>query len=165
MITSIFLFFFWEERFNQKLTIRDWAHQITHQVLLINNRSSNDESRFIQTNQSIRFVCYHLRDRKRVQFDTCIDLCFENFYSQIFFLFFFFFYLVIYHKLACFAFFASIVNESWIVHDWSIWFRNIHFLTITSFDKRIFFFNSWKIIRIFHRSSSFLHQVNNFYEI
>jgi hypothetical protein len=77
----------------------------------------------------------------------------------------FFFHLVIYHNFACFALFASIVSESWIIHDWSIWLRFTHLLAITSFDKHIFFCNLWITIQIFQRLRSFLHQADSCFRI
>jgi hypothetical protein len=74
------------------------------------------------------------------------------------------FFLFILSIISRFCFCFSSIDFAWKLHDWSIWLRNIHLLTITSFDKLIFFFNLWIIIRIFQRLSSYLQQVINFYE-
>jgi hypothetical protein len=161
MIASTFLFSYWEKRFDQKsYHQKSKSRQISHQMLLDNTQSivETNHDLFEQINQ---LICLS-RVRWRVQFNTCVDLCFEEYHLFVdFFSFFLFSFNFVIHLLFCLVCFFCL---TWTLHDWSIWLQNIHLLMITSFDKRIFFLNSWIIIQIFQRLSSYFQQVISFCE-
>jgi hypothetical protein len=131
MIASTFLFSFWEERFNQRLIIRDRIHQITHQVFL----NSSHRSRRITTysDNSVNQVLFAItfRVQWRVHSNTCSDLCFEDFNSSFFLFVFLSFSLIFYHYFAFFAFFAVFIWRSWIIHDFN---DNLDFKRSVNFD-------------------------------
>jgi hypothetical protein len=145
-INSSFLFLRREDSIRNYI-IKD--HKISSDIssnVFINHLQSivKNESRFCQ---SIKFICLEFDDAFNW---TRVVICASRILIHHFSFFFFFTRsFIIYLTLFDLLFLLCFSDLAWIYHLCQIWLWNFHFLTVISFDRLIFFFNSWKAIRIF----------------
>jgi hypothetical protein len=122
------------------------------------------------SNKSINEICLlSFSSSMTRSIDTCSDLCFEDFYSQIFLLLSFFFSLrhssFILRCLSCFLcfFHRTIVNNSRL--HWQFWLQSKHqYYHFIQFVKLIFYITLYSIIRSIHQFDSCRNSSETYFE-